>query len=1095
MAYAPPKSILKSTIPPLQEIPAHISTRKPTPKESIPSTEVASDMLIDISIDGLSGPKVTGADILPNPFQVEGSVAVNETRVTIRTEEEQQVAAREREERERKELGTEVHSRKDVRRKSLANRRVSFAPEATLHTWDVVVEYQDSTTSSNSTNPNRTASSAVDNTPGAVPCQTHGSASSDLLELPSTPPEQVEEETVSASPARQRDLHQKKRRRVSGIPPMNFNNPENDASSPFSSSSAGDDDEVLEDDEDDGSNSKSGSEDDNGTLMSIDVGETTNLSLASLISASSSSSVRLEEALSLASRQAGTQGILFDEHGGADMPELEGEEFVASFTPSQKDLMHQWDFRQGKENVDPFSTSIKAAPLVQVEDNLNGDEMTMEMTHAVGGILRGQHIDNDRMPMDVIQTLGNAISDQALKTVASSKKSVQPGRRQSARSLGERLSLGDETMDLTIALGGLQPSEEETVFRDDEDMTMELTSVVGGVLPQGTSITNPGRRASMASIQKAKQGDTPRESLEASAGDETMDITVAGGVIMPLGTESVGDLDVTFGMDMTTALGSILPPHLSTGTRSQAKKLMELETDLGSSPFQTVVVCDSPQRVPAPVSTFASETGSPSVAAFRGKGLRRSTDGRHSMTPISKIRTETPIKKPTTPSKQITPQPARPTTPGKTPPSKNVIMRTSSPKRLFRDKVKLASGPQSSESNQRKSPDKLFQRDKETGLATPNFVLVPQRRSSSGIGIDKEGLGSPHIAALLDRRGSIGDHARSFVPSSPSKFGRVVQFDDHHVIEEIDREREQEENCENGRKILECEVDQPEQEKDATLNLKEMIRSLSPNKKPLKGRKSLHVGAAKGILGKRPIELDEDNDNEGDDGIKRLKGHRGSPVKNVKLLGPPSKTETTGRLTRAARKGLETRNNSTTPIMSSLGEADAVTPRGQGRFKHAEVSASGREIVSFTKTDPVGELQSTDDSLSDDRIQLQDFLNMTSIRFMELTTTKRRHTVAPNARGSKEIKQSGNKASLEDCVAAGAATIPLLELFQHVSPTESSPDKCANNHRPATNSRTTSQKAERRSEKSKPKPSRKIPLCSENTYQHQRTSKLSWTVN
>ncbi len=61
--------------------------------------------------------------------------------------------------------------------------------------------------------------------------------SSDASEPPSTPPEQVEELQVSASPAHQRDLHQKKRRRSSTVPPMNFNDPNEFSSSPASAQS------------------------------------------------------------------------------------------------------------------------------------------------------------------------------------------------------------------------------------------------------------------------------------------------------------------------------------------------------------------------------------------------------------------------------------------------------------------------------------------------------------------------------------------------------------------------------------------------------------------------------------------------------------------------------------------------------------------------------------------------------------------------------------------------------------------------------------------------------------------------------------------
>ena len=998
-------------MPPLREIPAHISTRKGSPKKATPPQ--TTEKLIDFDI----APSITGSDSLPNPFEIDSGVAVNETRVALRTEEDQQAAARAREEKEREELEKEVISRRDARRKSLANRRVSFAPEATLHTWDVVVEYQDSTTSSNST---RRASSASGGSAGSPHPKSSDAPNSDPSESPSTPPEQVEEDTITASPADQRKMHQKKRRRSSGIPPMNFNNPDDEgfSSSPFSGSSAGDADEVIEDDS---ANSNSDSGDDDGTMMSLDGGETTNMSLASVNSGSSTgSSTRLEEALRLAARQAGTQGIEFDEHGG-ELAEEE-EEVVASFAPwAKKSAIQNLESEQDQENLNPFSPAFKAGAPPEEED----EEMTMDMTHAVGGILPAQQSEDDEMSMDVTRAFGGIITNEASKPTR--RKSMASNRRQSTRrrSSDETPALDDATMDLTMAIGGIQPSQDETVSKDDEDMTMEFTSVVGGVLSQFNQPAKPGRRPSVA-----KQSKRSRESMESSAGDDTMDMTLAIGGIMPSITEAyTAEQDATVGMDMTTALGSILPPQRSTGSRFQAKKIMEMETDLGSSPFQAEVLANSPPKVTAPTHTVASETGSPSLAAFRGKGLRRSGDARPSTTPKSRLSAGgTPVKKPATPSKPLTPQPPRPTTPGKTPPSKNVTLRTSSPKRLFTEEIKASSATKAA------TPNKLFQKDKTTGLATPSFVLTPQPRRSSGIGLDKTGLGSPRVAALLDRRGSIGDQARSFVPSRLDQAAHGVRFDDPRAMEdEIDRERELDEDRENGRKIMEREADQGEEE-NATLNLKELIQTMTPKKKPLRGRKSLHVGAAKGILGKRPAELDEEDDEEDNSGVKRLKNHQGSPVKNVKLQAPPTKTETTtGRMTRAARKSLdEAINSSTTPTTRTSPEkAKITTPRHQGRFKDAEAQSPTKHIGPPAEKEPVENPEVDEESFGDDRIQLQDFLNMTSIRFMELTTTKRRHTVAPKA--SEKEPGDGKPVSLEDCVAAGAATIPMLELFQHVS--------------------------------------------------------------
>src|SRR5207244_1547958 len=140
---------------------------------------------------------------------------------------------------------------------------------------------------------------------------------------------------------------------------------------------------------------------------------------------------------------------------------------------------------------------------------------------------------------------------------------------------------------------------------EDEDMTMEFTTAIGSVLPQGNASMRSRRRSSVAPNSKLKSKRS-RESMDSSAGDETMDMTVAMGGIMPSNREATGELDHTVGMDMTTALGGILQPQLSTGNRTRAKKVMELETDLGSSPFQAEVIANSPPKTQASLHTVAS---------------------------------------------------------------------------------------------------------------------------------------------------------------------------------------------------------------------------------------------------------------------------------------------------------------------------------------------------------------------------------------------------------------------------------------------------------------------------------------------------------
>jgi len=878
--------------------------------------------------------------------------------------------------------------------------------------------------------------------------RTPGHFGSDPSEPPSTPPEQIED-TIVASPAHQRDLHQKKRRRSSTIPPLNFINPDDEdfSSSPSSGDSAADDDLTNqgfvgeEGDENSDSNSDSDNE---GMVMGLDVGNTTDMSMASMKSDASStgSSARLEEALQLAARQAGTQGIDFDEHGNSGIAQ---EEVVASFQPwSKKGGVQFLSPSHDQENLNPFSPAFKAGLQVHGEDEQRDDDATMDMTRAVGRIMATQQSD-DEMTMDMTVAVGGIMQSFPETSTGNRRKSVAPGRRQSTRrrSSAELSSLGDETMDLTMAIGGIQQGQDRDETQsdvvDEEDMTMEFTSVIGGVLPPGKAASAKGRRRSSVARRESMRGK--KRQSDVAPDDEAMEMTMAVGGIMSTNTkcrESEETMNVNIEMDMTTAIGGILPKQLSTGSRSHTKH-MEQEIDRAesmSSPFQAVIPSDPQQKVhPAIV---ASETGSPSLAAFRGKGLRRSGVSRNSTTPKSIKSTTTigtPNQKLSTPSKQRTPKSDPPTTTIKETPQKDAVSRSKSLREKSDDEFRVESAvTKTSAFNKSLTPNKLFQKDHTTGAAIPNIILTPQKRRSSGVGVDRMGLGSPQVAALLDRRASIGDKAIAFT------FGDAscgVRFDNPQVIEqELDRERQEEKDREDGRKIMEREADSCESEKDATINLKEMIQSLTPKKRPLNGRKSLHVGAAKGILGKRPAELDEnDQDNADDqDGVKRLKNHQGSPVKNVKLQAPPSKAETTGRLTRTARQSLqETTANITTPTTASSLKPSITTPKSQGRFRDPEPAA--QEAVPFVEKSPVDDPEVDEEEYGDERIQLQDFLNMTSIRFMELTTTKRRHTVAPSdmqdgLSGSRHENDNVD-GSLESCVVAGACTVPMLELFQH----------------------------------------------------------------
>lgn len=870
--------------------------------------------------------------------------------------------------------------------------------------------------------------------------------SSEASEPPSTPPAQVEELQVAASPAPQRDLHQRKRRRSSVIPPMNFNNPEDFSSSPYSGPEDDTNQSFVTADEIDKDSSSSSSNDgdlvEEETVTGVDGDDNT---MRSVGSNSTGSSGRLEAALQQAATQAGTQGIDYDEHGDITM-EMAADEITNAFKPWIKQgnyvpqVVGDPSALQDQENLNPFSPAFKANV---ARNRPEEGEGTMEMTQAVGGILPAS------------ESHGSPKRRHRKSIIGTNRRRSSVGRR---RSSGDASNLEDETMDLTMAVGGIQQDQQisqkqaradhESDDDDDEELTMEFTSVVGGVVqPAGKSAVSENKFANQQLLEDTNR----RDSGMFSESEETMDITLAAGGILPAIPERTEPIEgQTQAMDLTTAVGAILPEQLHTENKTEAKVLMEKETDVGQlseSPFFSTprqkpvgVGLTDERPLPGHMKAMASETGSPSLARSQpGSPRGQISKTRTSTTP--KVQHSASAIRPTTPIKQLTPQPKRPIPPGKTPPSKNVAMRTASPKKLFKAELKADAKNDAGSESRHAVKNPLFREDVATGETTPSIVLKPRRRRSSGLGVDREGLGSPRVTDLLERRGSIGNNAKAFVCQGQARSG--VRFENPQVMEqELDQERAEDKRRESGRVILEDEADtQDLDEKDATTNLKDMIESLTPQKKKLKGRKSLHVGAAKGLLGKRPAELDEDDD---EDDFKRFKGRESSPIKKVKLPAPPSKAATTGRVTRSIRHSLGESNANArlgTPSGSPPAAKINTTPKDQPRFKDVE-SKSPVKVASFGQKLDSGTNGVKEPKEQEDRIHLQEFLNMTSIRFMELTTTKRRHTVLPDAldQGAKKGAAEGSVENSEDApselersVVAGACVEPVLGLYQHVS--------------------------------------------------------------
>ncbi|KAL1616460.1 hypothetical protein SLS54_008362 [Diplodia seriata] len=446
--------------------------------------------------------------------------------------------------------------RREERRKSLAKRRVSFAPEATLHTWDVIEYMRDATSSSASSNSTRRASNATQEPTSPERGVRFSGPDSDPTDPPSTPPEQVEDDLPSSSPEKQRNLHQKNRRRSSGIPPLDFNNPDDVlSSSPYSGSSApgSDDIEIASDDDDD---------DDGSTMMSLDAGDDPTTASAASNDDSTGSSARLDAALRQAAEQAGTHHFQFgdEDEGGEASMEIAGDEITAAFKP----WVQKTTFSENRENVqpDPFAFNL---PGPNQDDDSEGEEMSMDITRAIGGIVAAPQDKKEELspePDNVTMDFTTAIG--SIQTGEAPKESTRAGTKR------RRSSALQENTDEQGSPAKRQASRRMSIRRrksgahDEalEDGTMDLTTAIGGIRPS-----------------QAQNKSDRRGSVNSSFGDETMDFTMAmGGIKNDIQNTSGDDTVMSkdnnedLSMEFTAILGKIQNSRQETPTTPESKK-------------------------------------------------------------------------------------------------------------------------------------------------------------------------------------------------------------------------------------------------------------------------------------------------------------------------------------------------------------------------------------------------------------------------------------------------------------------------------------------------------------------------------------------
>jgi kinetochore protein Spc7/SPC105 len=144
---------------------------------------------------------------------------------------------------------------------------------------------------------------------------------------------------------------------------------------------------------------------------------------------------------------------------------------------------------------------------------------------------------------------------------------------------------------------------------------------------------------------------------------------------------------------------------------------------------------------------------------------------------------------------------------------------------------------------------------------------------------------------------------------------------------------------------------------------------------------------------------------------------------SIKLLSTPRKQT----LMSPTKRGM-TPKKSQTPQKQPTPKQ--ITPTPKKAMPRKSMSPKKRVVFGEPQQEETEEAEDISEDISEvERISLQDFLDMTKIRFMDLSTTKRRHTAAPTLFHDAEVEEK--EETLDRYVVAGACTLPEYELYQH----------------------------------------------------------------
>ncbi|CAZ86060.1 unnamed protein product [Tuber melanosporum] len=687
-------------------------------------------------------------------------------------------------------------------------------------------------------------------------------------------------------------------------------------------------------------------------------------------------------------------------------------------------------------------------PAIDLEDQ------TMDITRPLGGIISAPQPcppsptspdaeENEEMTMEFTSVLGGIIgSDKPNDTDGN----VEPRRggllsgvewnkdQERLASLAEE-DEGESAMDMTVAIGGILPSttkvneravkESASLYpkvpalrgtRDADDtgeedgdlsmegVTMDISTAIGSIMPNSRP----------SSARKGKLGEHQQianEAVPTPVAPSIAELQREMGTVTDQGSPTPAKRRTSKRLSAVSATGS--EKRVTRGNSTAARKSVENAHPQSPVPAPAPIAAQSgtPQRKQenpqaTPQATPKSVPNSTPVTritpATRPPSVTKSTPVKEPILLTVEKRKEdfifvTPQKKlstpqPCTPPEQLTP--AVPATKPKTPSKKAPIIETPLRAGCINGGYSMGSKkrigfPTSPSPMKQKTPVKH---------ATPMAFGSPM--ITKGMGIDKPGLGSPRIAAKLSERKSIGEEMPSFSPIMvPRDLVKVSREDDLADAEEERREKER------------------ETERRMSLDLRSRIDMLTPRKA---SRKSLAYGALLAGAGKRE-RSDEASAVLG--GGKRRKSVDG-PIAVGDNHGSTTPQAKTPRIER--------------PTLPTPGSGRRQTPR-----KRLVVIAPETPVIiesaGPTSGQPGGQSpeeamldQALEEEEEEPKISLQEFLNMTSITFLDgLTTTKRRQTGFPGLKKSRGSMDDEAEACLADCIIAGACTVPMLDLFQH----------------------------------------------------------------